>query len=172
MRLVPALCGLAALALSTAAVAAPVTVAPVSFSPEFQVSVDEDLGAREGEYLRRVVTRAVERALVREGASLSGGAAVSVDVVIVDADPNRPTLQQISNEPGLNQGMSVSIGGAELTAVLRGADGSVLTEVRHRRYNRNITDANIGTSTWAEAHRSINQFAAKVADAYVAQGPY
>lgn len=167
MRLVPALCGLAALAFSTAAVAAPVSVAPVSFSPEFQTEVDEDLGAREGEYLRRIVTRAVERALVREGAALSGDG-VSIDVVIIDADPNRPTLQQISNEPGLSQGLSVSLGGAALHATLRDAEGNVLTEVRHRRYNRNITDANIGTSTWAEAHRSINQFAAKVADAYVA----
>jgi hypothetical protein len=168
MRLVPALCGLAALAFSTAAIAAPVSVAPVSFSPEFQTEVDEDLGTREGEYLRRIVTRAVERALVREGASLSGSAGVSVDVVIVDADPNRPTLQQISNEPGLSQGMSVSIGGAELRATLRDGEGNVISEVRHRRYNRNITDGNIGTSTWAEAHRSINQFAAKVADAYTA----
>jgi hypothetical protein len=176
MRLVPAVCALAALAFAQTA-AAQVSLAPVSFSPEFQVLVDEELGAREGEYLRGRVIDAVTSALARRGASVSSGAPVVIEISIVDADPNRPTMLQTNNaigegHPGSRQTgffpNSFSIGGAELHATLRGADGQVLTEVTHRRYNNQINDLQRTPTTWTEAQRAILQFATKVADAYVA----
>jgi len=167
MRIVPIFCGLAALAFAHTAAAAPVTLAPVSFSPEFQVIVDEELGAREGEYLSRAVTTAVSRALDRRGASLGQGGDVTIEISILDADPNRPTMQELSHNPGLDFMRSYSIGGAELQAVLRGADGQVIRQVEHRRYNHSINDFLGPPSTWSEAERAIQQFARKVADAYV-----
>jgi hypothetical protein len=166
MRIVSMFCGLAALAFAHTAAAAPVTLAPVSFSPEFQVTLDEELGAREGAYLTRAVTHAVNRALDRSGAS-PGQGSVTIEISIIDADPNRPTMQEMAHTPGLDFGRSYSVGGAELRAVLRGADGQVLREVEHRRYNRSITDFLGPPSTWHEAERAIQQFARKVADAYV-----
>jgi hypothetical protein len=160
--------GIAALAFAQAAYAAPVTLAPISFSPEFQTELNEELGVREGDFLRRTVTRAVEQALAARGATLSEGAPVTVEISIVDADPNRPTMQQLADTPGLDAFASISIGGAELHAVLRGADGQVLSEVTHRRYNHSLDDALPPTATWSEARRAIRQFADKVADAYVA----
>jgi hypothetical protein len=137
MRLIPAFCGLAALAFAQSAAA--VTLAPVSFSPEFETELNEDIGVREGEYLSREVQSAIGAALARRGVALgaNGGA---IEVVIVDADPNRPTMQQLANEPALDYMRSISIGGAELRAVLRGANGEVLSEVRHRDYNHSIAD--------------------------------
>ncbi len=136
---------------------------PVSFSPEFQTSLEEDLGVREGEVLRTAVTDAISRELARRGVSSAG---LSIDVTIVDAEPNRPTMQQLFDEPSLDSS-SISIGGAELRAVLRSASGQT-TEVTHRRYNHSLADLNGPAATWTEARRAIRQFAVKVADAYVA----
>lgn len=137
---------------------------PVSFSPEFQTALEEELGVREGEVLRAAVTDAIARELSRRGVSSD----VSIDVTIVDAEPNRPTFQQLLDRPSLDFA-SVSIGGAELRAVVRGANGAT-TEVTHRRYNHSLSDLQGAATTWSEARRAIRQFAVKVADAYVANG--
>lgn len=165
-----ALAGFAAFVVFSApALAAPVTLSPVSFSPEFQATLEDDLGPREGEVLQAAVTQAVSAALTRRGASVGQGAGLTVEVSIIDADPNRPTMAQLSEQPGLDGGRSISIGGAELHAVIRGADGTVISEVTHRRYNHSLEDV-FGATTWSEARRSIRRFAEKVADAYVAAG--
>lgn len=167
MRITSLLAGIAALSFATAAAAGPVTLAPISYSPEFQELLDEELGAREGEYLRERVTQAVTRALARRGATLAEAAPVTIEISIVDADPNRPTFQQISDEPSLDGFRSISIGGAELHAVIRRADGVTLSEVTHRRYNHSLSDLLGAETTWSEAQSAIRQFANKVADAYV-----
>jgi hypothetical protein len=167
MRLIPAFCGVAALAFVQSAAA--VTLAPVTFSPEFQTALSEDIGVREGEYLAANVEDAVRNALARRGVDV-GSAGGTIEIVIVDADPNRPTMQQLSNQPGLDAIRSFSIGGAELHAVLRGADGAVLTQVEHRGYNSSLAEFHgmPPAAPWSEARRSIRRFAEKVADAYVA----
>lgn len=168
MRVRFALLGVAAAAFAQTAAAAPATLGPISFSPEFQAELDQEFGVREGEVLQRAVSEAVGAALAARGASLSESAPLSVEILIVDADPNRPTMQQLIDQPGLDAIHSVSIGGAELRAVLRDADGQVVSEVTHRRYNHSLSDLVGPPSTWTEARRAIRQFAAKVADAYIA----
>lgn len=169
MRSAFALAGLAAiLALSTSALAAPVALAPVSYSPEFQAALDEDLGVREGEHLGAALTEAVRAALAERGASMGQGG-FTIELTIVDADPNRPTMEQLADQPGLDAIRSISLGGAELHAVLRSADGLVVSEVSHRRYNHSIDEAAMfSPTTWSEARRAIRRFADRVADAYVA----
>ena len=170
MRVVSLLAGAALFAFATAASADPVSVAPISYSPEFQEQLDDELGAREGIYLSEQVTRTVARELADRGATMSETAPITIEISIVDADPNRPTFEQLSNQPSLDGFRSISIGGAELRAVLRGADGSVVSEVTHRRYNHSLADLHGATTTWSEARVAIRQFADKVADAYVAAG--
>jgi hypothetical protein len=170
MRVVSLLAGAAALAFATAAAADPVPVAPISYSPEFQQELNDDLGAREGVYLSAQVTRAVARELAERGATMSASAPLTIEISIIDADPNRPTFQQLADQPSLDGFRSISIGGAELRAVLRGADGSVVSEITHRRYNHSLADIQGAATTWSEARVAIRQFANKVADAYVAAG--
>lgn len=167
MRLSFALAGAALFALAPPASA--VTLSEVSFSPEFQQELDEEYGPREGEVLRDLVSEAVAAELERRGAAPGAASSISIDLVIIDADPNRPTMQQLAEQPGLDAFRSVSIGGAELRAVLRGAGGEVLNEITHRRYNHSLQDLVGPPTTWTEARRAIRQFAVKVADAYVAQ---
>lgn len=169
MRMLFAAVAVGALAFaSSAAAVGPVTLQPVSFSPEFQTALHDDLGAREGVYLSGAVTRAVSRELEAHGATMGGGG-VTIELSIIDADPNRPTMQQAINEPGLDIMRSISLGGAELHATLRAADGHVLGEVSHRRYDNSLVDLPGPPVTWQAAERAIRQFADKVADAYVAE---
>jgi hypothetical protein len=142
------------------AFAAPVwaQTTPVSFSPEFQTALEEDYGLREGEYLRESVVEAINAELARRGVSNAG----NIDVTIVDAEPNRPTMQQLFDTPSLDAS-SISIGGAELRATL--PSGEVVT---HRRYNHSLADIAGPALTWTEARRAIRQFAVKVADTYIA----
>lgn len=136
---------------------------PVSFSPEFQSSLEETYGVREGEVLRTAVTDAISRELTRRGVSAESA---RIEVTIVDAEPNRPTMQQMFDRPSLDMS-SISIGGAELRATVRNANGAS-TEVTHRRFNHSLDDIAGAATTWSEARHAIRQFAVKVADAYVA----
>lgn len=166
MRLIPVICGLAALALAPTAAA--VTLAPISFSPQFEEALQEDLGAREGDVLREDIEGAVSRALAARGVNV-GSSGGTIEIVLVDADPNRPTMEQLASQPGLDSIRSISIGGAELHAVLRGANGEVITEVDHRGYDYSIEDASTrAANTWSRARQAIRRFANEVADAYVA----
>jgi hypothetical protein len=89
-----------------------------------------------------------------------------IDVTIVDAKPNRPTIEQLASRPGLDFGRSISIGGADLRAVLRTPDGQVVREVSYSRFDPGLTQLTGAETTWSSAQRSIRRFADKVADAY------
>lgn len=155
------LVSVAALSIAPAAFAQPATT--IAYSPEFQTSLQDEFGVREGEALQRYVHRAIEREFARRGVAST---AASVDVTIVEADPNRPTMEQLGHTPGLDMLRSISIGGAELRATVRRADGST-AEVTHRRYDQSIDDVALeAPGTWTSAERAIRQFAVKVADAY------
>ncbi|MEZ5972065.1 MAG: hypothetical protein R3C31_09690 [Hyphomonadaceae bacterium] len=136
---------------------------PVSFSPEFQNSLEETYGVREGEILRTAVSDAISRELTRRGVSADSA---SIEVTIVNAEPNRPTMQQMFDRPSLDM-RSISVGGAELRATVHGANGAT-TEVTHRRFNHSLEDILGAATTWSEARHAIRQFAVKVADAYIA----
>lgn len=168
MRLKAMMAGVAMLAFAHAASAAPVTLAPVSFSSEFQIELDENLGAREAAFLEQAVRDAVGEALAARGATVTQGAPLTIEVSIIDARPNRPTMQQLIDEPSLDASRSISLGGAELRAVLRTADGRLVGEVTHRRYDHDLRDTTGAATTWSSARRAIRQFARKVADAYAA----
>ncbi|GAM97896.1 hypothetical protein U91I_01526 [alpha proteobacterium U9-1i] len=168
MRALFALASLTALALAPAAHAAPVSVAPVALSAEYQTKVDDEIGARDSQVLADFVTRTVSRQLTQRGASIADGAPVRVEITIVDADPNRPTWEEMRRTPGLSEFWSVSTGGAELSATLRGADGRVLGEVSHRYFSNSLADIVGSPDTWSDANRATYRFARKVADAYTA----
>jgi hypothetical protein len=162
MRIAPLLIGASLLVLATGASAQSLT--PIAFSSEFQQQLEDEYGVREGDVLRDAVTRAVNDAIAARGAP--AGVSIGIEITIVDADPNRPTIEQLRAQPGLDPMRSVSRGGAELRAVLRGADGAVLSEVTHRRYDYDLFDIGNAATTWSTARSAIRQFANKVAEAY------
>lgn len=169
MRFALITASLAALAFAQTASAGPVAIAPVSLAPSFQATVDRDIGAAQADVLRARVSTAIGNALARRGIVASADAPITIDADIVNAVPNRVTLQRLRTNHALDAGPSVQLGGAELHAVLRGAGGAPLSEVAYRYYDHDFTDVLGAPGMWTTANRTISQFAERVADAYVAQ---
>lgn len=170
---------LAALAFAQTAAAATVSIAPVSLDPEFQARAGqraalndyrtEAFDQSDVAYLQRRVDDAVRAALTQAGADVGQGGGYVLDVTIVNADPNRPTMAQLRQRPGLDWINSVSTGGATLHGVLRDASGAVVADIDHEYYTPSLDWVYATSGAWFDADRSIRGFARKVADAYRAR---
>nr|WP_070960574.1 hypothetical protein [Hyphomonas sp. Mor2] len=133
------------------------TEVAVTYSEDFAEELSDNYGEREGETLTEEIIEDLDRAFDKAGVSPA-----RVDVVIVDAKPNRPTFQQLSDKPGLDAIRSISIGGMELTGTAYDADGNVLATQEYEWFENNIQDV-IGSGTWTDANRASRRFASKFA---------
>lgn len=151
-----ALVALAGLAL----IAAPASALTVEarISPEFQTKLEEDYGVREARILTDALTSKVEAAFARQGVR-----ADRVVVTIEDAKPNRPTMRQISDTPGLDPMRSISIGGARVTGTAYDVAGTPIGTLEYDWYETDLTNA-IAASTWSDARWSFDRFARRFAD--------
>ena len=148
------------------ALASPVGTPEPTLSADLQESLSETYGDEEGAYLQQETLRLVQEALVRRGAEpVADGGALTIEITIVRAMPNRPTMNQLRDTPSLSMD-SISIGGAEFEAVIRDANGVERARVTHERFSFDITDS-IAAGVWTDARRAMRGFAHKVADAYV-----
>ena len=146
----------AALAVSGAAAAQPSAVV-VTVSPDFAQTARE-LGERDVQQQVSDLTRTVERVLTDRHA-LDGA---RVELVITDLKPNRPTMQQISDKPGLDPIRSISIGGAAIEGTVTTASGEV-HPVKYDYYSTNLADVR-GYSTWQDASTAYNRLARNLAE--------
>ena len=145
----------AVIALATAAQAQEPNVT-VTLGPKLQEQV-EDLGPREVRDQADRLAERVREALARRN-DLNGTA---VNLVLTDLKPNRPTLQQLTDRPGLDRIRSVSIGGAAVKGEIVTADGRNLP-FEYDRFNSSLADV-YGFSTWWEADRVFDRVARKIA---------
>lgn len=158
------------LAFAATASAGPVVVRPLTVEADLQKKFDEDYGVREIQELQDALNRALTVELAGVGGTVGAEGPISIETVLVDAKPTRPTTAQGQKRPGLDMIRSVSLGGAELKARLVAADGRVLNEFSYDWYEYDISNA-MGASTWSDARRAIRRYADRVADAYRAQTP-
>jgi hypothetical protein len=115
------------------------------------------MDAREFNYLTQELQRSVEQKLDRSGSlSPEGG---ELNLVIEDARPNRPTLQQMSSEPGLSFS-SFGVGGAHVSGEYRAKSGE-RTLVDYSWYETDITRAPY-SSTWSDADTAFERLANKL----------
>lgn len=114
------------------------------------------LGDRDVNWQREELAQTVGRALNRAGAYPGA----RVNLVLTDLQPNRPTVQQTVDRPGLSMLDSVSIGGATIEGEIVTADGQRLP-VHYSRYSTSIADVH-GFNTWEEADRAYNDFASNL----------
>lgn len=148
----------AAIALTAPSVAQqPVSIAEIHFGPALMEKADE-YGQRELDHLASLTRSALEHEL---GGQLGAGGYI-LEVTILNADPNRPTLEQMSGRPALSP-RSISIGGADLEGVLYSADGSPVETYRYGWRAHSIDDA-VGAAQWSDARRAIRRFANEVGD--------
>ena len=145
----------AALAAATTVHAAPLSTisgVQVTIGPELQEKAAKDYGTREVNDLARDLQARVSRELEKTGV-LAGG---RVELVLVDAKPNRPTMQQMGQTPGLSY-ESYSIGGATIGGQVVSVDGEV-TPVSYRWYETDIRQSRLG-GAWSDARHAFGRFA-------------
>ena len=130
----------------------------VSFSEDFSEKLAEDYGEREGEYLTREITEDIQEAF--EDAEIKPA---RVDVTILDAKPNRPTFEQLTDEPSLSATRSRSIGGMDLSAVAFDADGNELGTEAYDWFSSSLRDV-VVASTWSDAGRASRRFANRLSE--------
>jgi hypothetical protein len=153
MRII-ALAAAALFAGASAAHAAP-PVVTVTIGPELQEKTDT-YGAREVAYLGEKLRASVERSLGRTGALEDA----RVELVLLDAKPNRPTFEQLRDTPGLSM-QSFGVGGAEIGGRIVTADGAV-QPIAYRWYESDIRQA-VGLTTWSDAISAFHRVAAQLA---------
>lgn len=150
---------LATIGLVGSALAEPmpsVSSVDVSLSPELRKKAAEKYGMRDVERLAVDLRKDVERELHRTGI-LAGG---RLELVLVDAQPNRPTFKQLGDTPGLSH-QSFGVGGATIEGRAISIDGEV-TPVSYRWYETDIRDAAYST-TWSDAQHAMQRFAYQMA---------
>ena len=146
----------AVLAVAGAAAADPASVT-VTLGPDLQDKA-EALGRRDVDQQADRLAEVVRRALNRDR-GLDGA---RVDLVLTDLRPNRPTVEQMAHQPGLDGHRSVSIGGAAIEGSITTADGQVLP-VRYDWYSNSIAEVR-GYTTWYDADRAYQRLASRLAD--------
>lgn len=149
-----ALAAAALIASGSAALAAPATVS-VTVGPELQKKAVEKYGVRDVNELVDSLRKDVERALARTNAYEGG----RVELVLVDAVPNRPTFQQLGKTPGLSF-ESFAVGGAKIEGQAYSADGRV-TPVGYKWYETDIRWSPMRW-TWSDAEWTFDRFARKL----------
>jgi hypothetical protein len=135
----------------TAALAAPASV-NVSIGPALQAKAASTYGVREVDQLAGELRKSVERQLARTGA-YDGE---HVDLVLVDAVPNRPTFKQMGDTPGLSY-QSFGVGGARIEGRAVAANGAV-TPLSYHYYEPDIRFAR-RSGTWSDAEWTLDRFA-------------
>ena len=98
--------------------------------------------------------------LEKNGVTVSDDAGTVLNLVITNAEPNRPTFKQLSNSVSLSS-RSFGIGGAAFEGTLVSA-GQAQGEVSYAWFESNIRDASYG-GIWTDANRAIDRFASKTA---------
>ena len=146
--------------LAPFAVAAAIAAPAFAQAPQVTVAVGGDLteqvsilGQRDVDQQLARLQTVVERRLARDGA-LEGA---RVNLVVTDLKPNRPTLQQANDKPGLSIIDSISIGGATIEGEVVTAEGQTLP-VRYSRYSTSLADVR-GYTTWQDAERAYGRLA-------------
>lgn len=141
---------------ATPALADPATV-NVTLGPDV-VENAETLGERDVAEQASRLADVVRKTLSRRGA-LDGA---RIDLTLTDLKPNRPTIQQLSDRPGLDGIRSISIGGATISGHVTTADGQV-HPVRYDWYSTSLRDV-LGFGVWQDADRAYRRLAGNLAD--------
>jgi len=148
--------------IAAASLASAAQAAPIGEVATINITIGSDLASkskvldqREFDYLQRDLRHSVESRLARSGALGPQGG--TLDLVIEDAVPNKPTMKQLSRNVGLSYSHSFGIGGAKVSGVYTAPDGT-RTPVNYSWYEHDIRQAKYA-SQWQDAGRTFDLFA-------------
>ena len=151
---------LAASAFAAVLMASPALALTVEtkMSTAFQEKLDDDIGAREARVLSDALTQKLTRVFAEQGVQ-----AEKIVVTIEDARPNRPTMEQVSQKPGLDSMRSISLGGAKLSGIAYNAAGQEIGRFDYRWYETDLSNL-VAATTWSDARSTFDKFARRFAD--------
>lgn len=144
----------AAAAVASAAQAQPTGVS-VALDPAFETKA-EQLGRTEVQEQMDRLGEIVSRAIAADP-DLAGA---RVELVLTDLRPNRPTLEQVRDRPGLDPFRSISIGGAAIEGRIVTADGQV-RPVSYERFSTSLSEVH-GAGVWDDAERAYRRLASNL----------
>jgi len=141
----------------------PVAVGVVEIGPELTEKA-QDYGPRELDRLVNKMQSALMDALMDAGRYTETGQpeANILLVVIEDAQPNRPTFQQLTARPGLSA-RSLSLGGARVTAIMTDPAGEELGRFAYSWRTPSLDRSQYAT-VWGDAEHAFDRFARLVAE--------
>ncbi len=119
-------------------------------------------GEKDLNRLAERLKRKMSKRLEKSGIEISENAPTVLELVIIDAKPNRPTFTQMAKSVGLSFN-SIGIGGAEFEGRLYSQNAD-MGEISYGWYENDIRDSQYG-GTWTDANRAIDRFARKTAKA-------
>lgn len=151
MRMALVAAALLGAGLASAAQAAPAAVT-VQVSPELQAKAAKVYGVRDINELAAELRKDVEGRLSRSGAYRDA----SIELVLADAIPNRPTLKQMGDTPGLDF-RSRGVGGARIEGRIVSGDGRIVP-VHFQYYSATLHDV-MAPTTWGDADWTFQRFA-------------
>jgi hypothetical protein len=151
---------LAASAFAAVLMASPALALTVEtkMSTAFQEKLDDDIGVREARVLSDALTQKLTRVFTEQGVK-----AEKIVVTIEDARPNRPTMEQVSQKPGLDSMRSISLGGAKLSGIAYDAAGNEIGRFDYRWYETDLSNV-VAATTWSDARSTFDKFARRFAD--------
>ena len=151
---------LAASAFAAVLMASPALALTVEtkMSTAFQEKLDDDIGVREARVLSDALTQKLTRVFTEQGVQ-----AERIVVTIEDARPNRPTMEQVSQKPGLDSMRSISLGGAKLSGIAYNAAGQEIGRFDYRWYETDLSNV-VAATTWSDARSTFDKFARRFAD--------
>ncbi len=146
--------------------ASAVRLVPATIGATLQSALHDRLGEREGPVLQSMVADNLGRELKAAGATVDDSAALRIEVSIDDAVPSHPTRRQLELNPSLDPIRSVSLGGARLQAVLRGADGKEIDHVDYDYRPVSLEQVSPSGDAWGDARVTIQRFSDLVVKAW------
>lgn len=139
-----------------------ITVGRISFSEEM-LEKAEALGHMELRRLSSYLREDLEGALMRTNWHGMSDEETRLDITIIDAMPNRPTISQINARDDVHYTTRWA-GGAAVEARLFDGDGMVLASFSYSWLNEDLDDA-ASYGIWTDTRLTFNRFANSVADA-------
>ena len=153
----------------------PLTIGTVSLTAEMEETA-QNVGPEDVQDLLDDLRSDTEQALGQAGLLSSGPSAVTVNLYLADAEPNRPTHWQLSGKGVFGDSddprarvsqsnslslRSIALGGVEVTAEFVDQTGASLGAVTYD-YEENTLEDVKGYATWTTANRGIERFARKL----------
>lgn len=152
----------------------PLTIGTVSMTPEMQEKAQQ-VGPDDVQRLMDELREETSESLGKAGLLSDAAGAVTINLYLADAEPNRPTHWQLSGKGAFGDRddarsrfastslslRSIALGGAEVTAEFISASGENLGSITYDYDDARLEDVQ-GYTTWTAANRGIDRFARKL----------